>query len=278
MLAQRLLVAAIGIPVLLLILLAGSVWVVLLLIGLITLAALETAGLLRKAGFDVGAGITGALAILIALASASRFSGENMLPAAIVLAFVASTTYALAPVDPAERLRRLAGTVLTSVVALALTAMILIVIVGGPSPVGGFLGQWLDKGRALLLIVVLSVWACDTAAYATGRLFPRGHFFAHISPNKTWSGAMGGFVGAALAGYLLGLAVQAPGKGLLIGLTVGLLAPVGDLTESTLKRAAGAKDSSNLFPGHGGVLDRMDSFITVAPVAWLLLAVLSLDF
>jgi phosphatidate cytidylyltransferase len=130
----------------------------------------------------------------------------------------------------------------------------------------------------MLLLVVLTVWACDTFAYATGRLFPRGHFFAHISPNKTWSGAIGGFVGAAVAGYLLGLVVQAPTKGLIIGLAVGLLAPIGDLTESTLKRAAGAKDSSHLFPGHGGILDRMDSFMTVAPVVWLLLAFLNLDF
>jgi phosphatidate cytidylyltransferase len=74
------------------------------------------------------------------------------------------------------------------------------------------------------------------------------------------------------------LAIQAPIEGLMIGLAVGLLAPIGDLTESTLKRAAGAKDSSHLFPGHGGILDRMDSFITVAPVVWLLIAYFGLDF
>ncbi len=219
MLAQRLLVAAIGIPVLLLILVAGNPWLPLLLVVLVTAAAVETANLLSKAGFSVHPIVGGALALLIALAAASTLYGQNLLPAALVIAVVASTAYALAPVDPADRLRRLAGTILTSVIALALSTMILIALAYGASGILGPLGNWLDRGQAMLLIVVLTVWACDTAAYATGRLFPRGHFFAHISPNKTWSGAIGGFVGATLAGYLLGLLViQAPTKGLLIGL------------------------------------------------------------
>jgi phosphatidate cytidylyltransferase len=279
MLAQRLLVAAIGIPLLLLVLVAGNPWLPLLLVVLVTAAAVETANLLTKAGFSVHPVIGGALALLIAGAAGAAVYGQNLLPAAIVIAVMASMAYALAPVDPADRLRRLAGTVLTSVIALALSTMILIVLAYGDSGVLGPLGNWLNKGETILLIVVLTVWACDTAAYATGRLFPRGHFFAHISPNKTWSGAIGGFVGAAVVGYLLGLlAIDAPIKGLAIGLAVGLLAPVGDLTESTLKRAAGAKDSSHIFPGHGGILDRMDSFITVAPVVWLVLAYFGLEF
>jgi phosphatidate cytidylyltransferase len=279
MLAQRLLVAAIGIPVLLLILVAGNPWLPLLLVVLVTAAAVETANLLSKAGFSVHPIVGGALGLLIALAAASTLYGHNLLPAAVVIALVASAAYALAPLDPADRLRRLAGTILTSVIALALSTMILIVLAYGAADSVGPLGDWLDRGQAMLLVVVLTVWACDTAAYATGRLFPRGHFFAHISPHKTWSGAIGGFVGATVVGYLLGLLViQAPAKGLLIGLAVGLLSPIGDLTESTLKRAAGAKDSSRIFPGHGGILDRMDSFITVAPVVWLLLAYFGLDF
>jgi len=279
MLAQRLLVAAIGIPVLLLVLVAGNPWLPALLIVLIVAAAVETANLLSKAGFSVHPIVGGALALLVAASAGAALYGANLLPAAIVIAVVASMAYALAPVDPADRLRRLAGTVLTSVIALALSTMILIVLADGESGVVGPLGNWLNRGETMLLIVVLTVWACDTAAYATGRMFPRGHFFAHISPNKTWSGAIGGFVGAAVVGSLLGmLAIQAPIKGLMIGVAVGLFAPIGDLTESTLKRAAGAKDSSHLFPGHGGILDRMDSFITVAPVVWLLLAYFGLDF
>jgi len=278
MLAQRLLVAAIGIPVLLLVLLAGNPWLSLLLIVLIVGAAVETANLLSKAGFSVQPVVGGALALVIAGASAATLSGQSLVPAALVVALVASAAYALAPVDPADRLRRLAGGALVSVIALALSALIMISLPSGSSGAVGALGNWLGQGQAMLLLVVLTVWACDTAAYATGRLFPRGHFFAHISPNKTWSGAIGGFVGAAVAGYLLGLIVQAPTKGLVVGLAVGLLAPIGDLTESTLKRAAGAKDSSNLFPGHGGILDRMDSFVTVAPVVWLLLVYTNVDF
>src|SRR4029079_19579320 len=160
-----------------------------------------------KAGFSVQPVVGGALALLIAGASAATLSGQSLVPAALVVALVASAAYALAPVDPADRLRRLAGGALVSVIALALSALIMISLPSGSSGAVGALGNWLGQGQAMLLLVVLTVWACDTAAYATGRLFPRGHFFAHISPHKTWSGAIGGFVGGRSGGFPLGLGV-----------------------------------------------------------------------
>jgi phosphatidate cytidylyltransferase len=136
------------------------------------------------------------------------------------------------------------------------------------------LKEMFGAGRLWLLILVLTVWTLDSAAYVVGRYFPRGHFFNHVSPNKTWSGAIGGTVAAvvvcaALAAVLLDV-------NLLIGAATGLLiavsAQAGDLVESMLKRAAGAKDSGTLIPGHGGILDRIDSFLFAAPVlyTWLL--------
>src|SRR6188472_523456 len=101
MLAQRLLVAAIGIPVLLLVLVAGNPWLPLLLIVLIVAAAVETANLLSKAGFSVHPVVGGALALLIAASAGAAIYGANLLPAAVVIAVVASMAYALAPIDPA---------------------------------------------------------------------------------------------------------------------------------------------------------------------------------
>src|SRR3954464_14682112 len=157
MLAQRLVVAAMGIPVLLLLLIAGNPWLALLLVVLVTAAAVETANLLSLAGFSVQPIVGGALALLIAVASASTLYVQSLLPAAVVVAVVASAAYALAPVDPADRLRRLAGTVLTSVIALALSTLILIVLTDYSSAVPGWLGSWLNRGQAMLLLIVLSV-------------------------------------------------------------------------------------------------------------------------
>jgi phosphatidate cytidylyltransferase len=91
----------------------------------------------------------------------------------------------------------------------------------------------------------------------------------HISPSKTLEGVAGGVAAAAVVGALLVLALGRPVlAGLVLGLALGLAAQVGDLTESMLKRAAGAKESGRLIPGHGGLLDRVDSFLFAAPVAY----------
>ena len=118
------------------------------------------------------------------------------------------------------------------------------------------------------------MWAFDTFAYVVGRAHGRGRFLNHISPNKTWSGVIGGSVAAVVvAGSLAWASGQAILGGLLLGLVVAVAAQAGDVAESMLKRAAGAKDSGGLIPGHGGVLDRVDSFLFAGPVvlAYLLI-------
>jgi phosphatidate cytidylyltransferase len=113
------------------------------------------------------------------------------------------------------------------------------------------------------------VWAYDTAAYFAGRRLGRQPFMQHISPSKTLEGVAGGAVAAVVVGGLLFLALGRPlFSGLFFGLLVGAAAQAGDLTESMLKRAAGAKESGRLIPGHGGPLDRVDSFLFAAPVAF----------
>lgn len=128
-----------------------------------------------------------------------------------------------------------------------------------------------EDGPDLLFLLFVCVIASDTAAYYGGRLFGRRALAPTISPKKTREGAAAGLLGSVLAAFL----AQAwfyralPARhAVAVGLLVGVAGILGDLAESVLKRAAGAKDSSGLLPGHGGVLDRADSLLFAAPVLY----------
>jgi phosphatidate cytidylyltransferase len=118
------------------------------------------------------------------------------------------------------------------------------------------------------------VWAADSGAYFAGRAIGGPKLAPTISPNKTWAGFLGGLVSAAVFGFALVALFDLPL--LLAFATPGLaiLAQIGDLYESNLKRRAGVKDSGNLLPGHGGLMDRLDGLVMVAPVAALLVLAL----
>lgn len=127
---------------------------------------------------------------------------------------------------------------------------------------------------ALVLLPMVLTWICDTAAMAAGHLIGGPRLAPVLSPKKTWAGAIGGFVAAvagalALGGWVLprvGLPLSLPQLAL-VGGAVGVVGQFGDVAESLLKREAGVKDSSHLIPGHGGVLDRLDSLYFVIPVS-----------
>lgn len=128
----------------------------------------------------------------------------------------------------------------------------------------------LDNGLAWILTAAVSVMVADAGAYFAGRAFGRHPWWPRHSPKKTWEGylvgaALGALVTVVLGTWLLHLSLL---ESLGLGLTITLLAPLGDLAESMLKRQVGAKDSSNLIPGHGGVLDRLDSLLIALPVAF----------
>jgi len=111
----------------------------------------------------------------------------------------------------------------------------------------------------------------DTGAYYSGRALGRHKLAPRISPGKTVEGAVGGFFAAVMAGPLCRLIFfqQLPlFDSLLLGASIGILGQVGDLAESMLKRGAGVKDSSHLLPGHGGMLDRLDSILFCAPLIY----------
>jgi phosphatidate cytidylyltransferase len=137
----------------------------------------------------------------------------------------------------------------------------------------------LDHGKWWLLIVLPSVWAADTAAYFIGSRFGRHKLCPRLSPKKSWEGYLAGIGGAVLAGVLFAILWKAgaaselavtPWWGALIGLAMGVLPTLGDLGESMIKRQVGTKDSSNLLPGHGGVFDRIDSWLWAVVIGYYL--------
>jgi phosphatidate cytidylyltransferase len=126
----------------------------------------------------------------------------------------------------------------------------------------------LPDGVLLIFFVVVVTWAGDTGAYLAGKSLGRRALAPVISPKKTYEGLAGGLLLAcalALAAREWFLPVLSPGDCLLLGLLLTMTGLIGDLTESAIKRSAGFKDSGSLIPGHGGMLDRLDSLLFTAP-------------
>ncbi|UCF66362.1 MAG: phosphatidate cytidylyltransferase [Acidobacteriota bacterium] len=129
----------------------------------------------------------------------------------------------------------------------------------------------IERGRDLMVLTLLVVYAADTAAYYGGRAMGRHRLAPRISPKKTVEGAVFGLIGAGLtsllapAWFFRALAWE---QAVALGLAIGLAGMLGDLSESLLKRAAAVKDSGTLLPGHGGLLDRIDSLLFAAPVVY----------
>jgi phosphatidate cytidylyltransferase len=126
-------------------------------------------------------------------------------------------------------------------------------------------------GRANLLFLLLLIWASDIGAYLVGRLIGGPRLAPLISPGKTWSGASGGIAAALAVGW--GAVWTTTGTlawTTVIALIICVIGQLGDLTESWAKRRFGVKDSGTIIPGHGGLLDRLDALIAVAPFAALL--------
>ncbi|NMC79919.1 MAG: phosphatidate cytidylyltransferase [Chloroflexi bacterium] len=147
----------------------------------------------------------------------------------------------------------------------------------------GWLGAYFISLRALpqgqwwTLFVISSIWIVDAGAYVIGSRFGRHLLAPRVSPHKTWEGFAGGLVlgmiGTALLAALWQSQVAAitPQKGLFLGLVLGVISPLGDLGESMFKRQFGLKDSGKLLPGHGGVMDRIDTWLWAVSVSYYLI-------
>ena len=133
----------------------------------------------------------------------------------------------------------------------------------------------LEQGNLWLLLLFLIVWSNDTAAYFTGMSFGKRKLYPKISPKKSVEGFVGGLVGgiaAALLAKVIFLQELSVMDGFVIAIAIGILGPLGDLAESMLKRSSSVKDSGSLIPGHGGILDRIDSILFSGPFLYYFVA------
>ena len=128
-----------------------------------------------------------------------------------------------------------------------------------------------DKPFTLeVFMLFVLIWSSDTFAYLTGKFFGKHKMAPKISPKKTWEGFAGGVILTLILGFFVEQYFpELRGNWMIVGLLISIFAPLGDLVESQLKRSFAVKDSGNIIPGHGGILDRLDSFIICAPVIYL---------
>ena len=269
MLRQRATSAAILAPPLLVALLLGRPWIAVVVAVAAGLAAREVFGLLTAAGYPslvwFGTAFAVALALDAALASSIDPNGSLLLAIGTILAAAGAFTRS----DPRVGLPTWFATVFGAFYA-GLLGFVLRLGERAPAiPAGAPLAS-LSAEQGWILLLILAVWSFDTGAYFIGRRYGQRKFLTHISPSKTYAGLIGGIVAATVVTAVMLIALgQAPLGALVLGPLLSLAAQAGDLAESMLKRAAGAKDSGNLIPGHGGILDRVDSFLFAAPAAVL---------
>ena len=130
----------------------------------------------------------------------------------------------------------------------------------------------LEPSRFIVFLLIFSTWASDTFAFAFGKWLGKNKLCPQISPGKTQEGALGGFVGTIIVAVIFSLIFKfSLLHAFALGIIIAVMAPLGDLVESILKRVCGVKDSGNIIPGHGGILDRFDSLLFAAPAVYVYL-------
>jgi phosphatidate cytidylyltransferase len=265
MLKHRVITAAVGVPLIILAIWFGDPWIT------IFIAAAALAGtyeFYRMASFDrkeplLYLGLLWTLALVLS----PHYRSSGVLPFVITAAILVSLICLLFRPSRHNGLHQWAWTIV------------------GALYVGWMLSYWLnlrglEDGRNWVYLAMLTTFANDTSAYFIGRARGRHKLAPAISPAKTREGAIGGLAGAIIGAVVIAMVLRlisgeigAPfafryWQIILLGLLVGLFAQIGDLVESLLKRQMGAKESGNLLPGHGGVLDRFDSLIFVGAVVY----------
>ncbi len=264
MLAQRLLVIIALIPIGVTFAVLGG-WAYAAFIALIlVVAAWEYWRIFRRGGFAPLAGVLlPGVAILALSRAAWGFDHSHLILSALILVTMLAHMVTMATTHTAQG------------VDFAITLGGLLYI--------GWLGSYLISLRALpqglwwLLLVIPIMGIADSAAFLIGRRFGQHKLAPAISPNKTWEGYLAGVVFAILSGLLLAWLwrLRYPelhlSQGLVLGVMIGVFAPLGDLGESMFKRQFGVKEASHLLPGHGGVLDRIDSWIWAAVIGYYLI-------
>jgi len=258
---QRILAALIALPLVLIPIWLGGLWWVALVTLLAVWAGWELYSLLAQSGYPASLWL--GIPWLLLLVYTGWQPQRLPLAPILVLGVIATLIRALYRTEKplVYWLSTLAGALYLGTLIAQITALRL-----APD------GLW------WLLLGLLITWGNDTLAYLVGITLGRHKLWPRLSPKKTWEGTLGGWVTAALISGAMLASTPLPGSfalGLLIGLGGGVLALFGDLSVSMIKRQAGVKDSSHLFPGHGGLLDRLDSILFVIPYISLVMQLLT---
>ncbi len=256
----------------------GPPWLTIGIAILAALAAYEAVQLVRKAGYPSSLWLP-VIAAPVAVLSMAFFSEPTfelsfaLVAPGIAIVLIVSAVLAFRQQEPAEAQRAWLGTAFAATYPALLAFAAAFVGLSAQPQTSSLYGIHLDQGRILLLMLVLTVWTTDSGAYLSGRAFGRRKMAPHISPNKTWEGAIGGTIAAIVVCSFLAAGTDLTWViGAALGLVIAIAGQAGDLAESVLKRAAGEKDSGKLIPGHGGFLDRVDSFLFAAPAMYAGLA------
>jgi len=265
MLKHRVITAAVGVPLIILAIWFGDPWIT------IFIAAAALAGtyeFYRMANFDrreplLYLGLLWTLALVLS----PYYEDSALLPVVVTAAILVSLVCLLFRPARQKAFNQWAWTI------------------AGALYVGWMLSYWLnlrglEDGRSWVYLAMLTTFANDTSAYFIGRARGRHKMAPAISPAKTWEGAIGGLVGAVVGAVVIATVLKLISAELgapfafrywqiiVLGFVIGLFAQLGDLVESLLKRRMGVKESGSLLPGHGGVLDRLDSLIFVGAVVY----------
>jgi phosphatidate cytidylyltransferase len=260
MLKHRVITAALGIPVIIFAIWFGDPWFTVLIAAAALAGAYE---FYHMANFDrkeplLYLGLLWTLALVLG----SHYMSPDVLPIVVTAVMLISLISLLYRRSGEETFRNWAWTI------------------AGALYVGWMLSYWLrlrglEYGQNWVYLAMLTTFANDTGAYFIGRAKGNHKLAPKISPSKTWEGAIGGLVSAVLAAIVIATALNLISpfafkywQIILLGVLVSLFAQIGDLVESLLKRNTGVKESGNLLPGHGGILDRFDSLIFVGAVIY----------
>jgi phosphatidate cytidylyltransferase len=237
---------------------------VLFLLGIVTLALLELLTVLRARATRPARPLVLAMGAVLVLGA--YLKGPAALSFGLLLAVLGAFGWYLVDRGRTEVTRNVAATIFATVYVPFMAAHLVLVADQAEHYVGALIGY------AALVVIY------DTAAYATGATLGRHPIAPQVSPNKTWEGAIGASVVCLLAGAFL-LPQWQPwtlASGLVLAAATCVVAPLGDLSESMLKRDLAVKDMGSILPGHGGVLDRVDALLFMAPVLYYVLAAFDL--
>ncbi len=253
MLRTRVITALVLIPLVALVVYLGGIWFA-VGVGLFTLVAgWEFVQMMKAGGYSTNIFVVlGLIALLVLYCYQRSLASLSLILTAAILISIAWQLFRDTPAPTADWALTLAGALY----------------------IGWGLGHLISlrelaNGMAWVWLALFATWGADSLAYFVGRTWGRHKLWPRLSPKKTWEGFIGGIAGGVMGAAIVMAIFNLPLTGALIaGAIVAIVALLGDLSISMMKRHVGVKDSSNLIPGHGGFLDRADSLLFVSPVIY----------